>query len=188
MSTNTHDTAGTKLQTVCHRMPVDAVDNHFQPWAGQTEGWIAQKRVLQFVGGRIAATAHKVALRPACSLSDADARCQHVVGKAHVHHFVIGSIDGAGSAEEGHTPTLLIEHHGLTDILFLPVEGHDVARGCHPEGQSHRRCSLEVGEFHHQLMREGVGRSVPAVVHHQCTTLHLLLDEPCHVRIAVARR
>ena len=37
-------------------------------------------------------------------------------------------------------------------------------------------------------MREGVGRSVSAVVHHQCPTLHLLLDEPCHVWIAVARR
>ena len=123
-----------------------------------------------------------------CGLSDADARGQHIVGKGQVHDFVISGIDCSRSAEEGHAPTLTVQHHGLSDIVFLPVEGHDVTRGRHPQRQLHRRGRLEISQFHHQFMREGVGCPMSAVVHHQRPTLHLLLNQSCHVRITVARR
>ena len=40
----------------------------------------------------------------------------------------------------------------------------------------------------HIFMRDGVSTSVSSIIHYQRTLLHLLFDEPCHVRIAVSRR
>ena len=195
MAVDTYHTACTELLGLCDllagqtaRDGTDTVDHHLGLRTGQTEGRIAQKRVLQLIGRGVTATGHEVAFRPAHGLSDTDAWCQHIAREGQVHRFVIGGIDGTGGTKEGHTPTLTVQHHGLADIVLLPVEGHDVARGRHPQGQLHRRGGLEVSQFHHQLVREGVGCSVSAVVHHQCATLHLLFDESSHVGIAVARR
>ena len=168
-------------------LTVDAVDHHLYLWTSQREGRITQKSVLQFVGRDVAPCGNKVTLRLTCCLADGVAWSKDVVCEGEVHRLVVVGIDSSCGAEEGHTPTLLTQHHGLTDVVFLSVEGHNVARGRKPQGQMIGGGSLEVGELHHQFMGEGVRRTVTVVIHKQGTIGHLLFDLTGSLRIGVAR-
>ena len=122
----------TQLYVTTDRLAIDAVDHHLGLRTGQPQGRITQQAVLQLVGRDIRSLADKVALGSTHSLANGVAWREHIIGKGQIHHLIIGSIDGSRGSEEGHTPTPLTEHHGLTDILLLPVERHDIARSSHP--------------------------------------------------------
>ena len=110
-----------------------------------------------------------------------------MLGKGQVHHLVIGGIYGAGGAKKGYAAAFTVQHHGLADILFLSVEGHDVARGGHPQWQVVALLTFKVGQLHHQFMTHGIGGTMPAVVHHQRAILQLLFNQSGYVRVAIAR-
>ncbi len=167
-------------------LTVDAVDHHLYLWTSQREGRITQKSVLQFVGRDVAPCGNKVTLRLSCSLTDGVTGGEDIVSESEVHRLVVVSIDSSCGTKEGHTPTLLTQHHGLADIVFLSVEGHNVARGRKPQGQMIGGGSLEVGELHHQFMGEGVRRTVTIVIHKQGTVGHLLFDLTGSLRIGIA--
>ena len=100
---------------------------------------------MQFVAGQVAAFLYQLALGQAYGLTDSHAWGKHMLGKSQVHHLVIGSIYGAGGAKKGYAAAFTVQHHGLADILFLSVEGHNVARGCHPQWQVVALLTFKVG-------------------------------------------
>ena len=108
--------------------------------------------------------------------------------KHQVHLLVIVGIHRSGGSEEGDGTALVIKHRGLTDILLLTIEGHDVARGGEPQRQSQRGRLSEVRCLQHQFVRDGVGSAVSGIVHHQGAISHLLFDQSRHIRETVTRR
>ena len=117
----------------------------------QTHGGIAQQRVLQLVlcavGGihwcTIVAVAsedtglYQLILGLAHRLADGHHQplvvtFQNLSGKGQVHQLIIGLVHGTRCSEERHSTTFPVKKGRFTDILFLTVEGHDVARSCQP--------------------------------------------------------
>ena len=122
-----HDGTGRQLDGGTCRLTIDAVDDNLWLRTSQLQRRITQQRVLQLVRRCITPLLHQIALCLSHSLTDGIAWSQYIVGKGGVHLFIITGIHRTGGAKESHTPTLRIKHHCLTDIIFLSVEGHDVA-------------------------------------------------------------
>ena len=72
--------------------------------------------------------------------------------EGQVHQAVIRLEDGARSTVKGNGATMGIKQCGLTDILCLSVEGHNITRGSNPKGQMTGNGIGEIGNIHHLLM------------------------------------
>ena len=193
MSTDGGSSAGTELEVLRprHRCTVDGIDHCTLGGSSQSQGRIAQQGILQLIGRAVSTGLYQLVLGTSHRLADGNHTAflltQHMLGEGLVHQPVITLEHRTRGTKESHRPTLLVEHGCLADILLLSVEGHDVAGACHPQRQSGRGV-LEVGQPQHVFVRDGIGSAVTRVVHDQGSLLHLLPDEPRHIRIAVARR
>ena len=148
---STDDSLGTSSQ--CQRLAcrcryvVDSIHHDALRWSSQAHGGVAQQRVLQLVlctvGGihwcTIVAVAsedarlYQLILGLAHRLADGHHQSlvitlQYLSGKGQVHQFIIGLVHGTRGSEERHSTAFPIKKSRFTDIVFLTVEGHDVAR------------------------------------------------------------
>ena len=111
---------------------------------------------------------------------------EHMLHKGLVDDTVVVGINGAGGTKEGNSAAIVVVHGQLAKVLFLSVEGHDIARGGNPQGQVQGHALGEELLLDGLLVGHDIDGAMAGVVHHQSTTLHLLTNELLYLGIAIA--
>ena len=174
-----------------HGGAINAVYHHTCSGFIDSQCRVAQQRILKFVGGLVLSIGYHIVLSKALRL----AKChgltpiftEQKMQIGHVYTLIVVGIDSPRGAEESHRASVFVQYGCLANGGNSPVERHNVARCGYPKGQIGIGESLKIIEAQHRFVRNLVGTTMPHVVHNQCASSLLLLDDVCYFGIRVAR-
>ena len=170
---------------------VDFVHYHLSLRQGEVEGWVAEKRVFEFVDGVVALARHEFRLGQLQSLAHCSAVAvyltEQIVHVCHIERAVVVGKHRARGAHHRHSSARLVEERGAAEVVGELVYRCDFAGGVNPKRQAGSLRGLHVGEEHEVGVRNLLGRAMPVVVENQRTLVYLRLELLRHEGIVAAR-
>ena len=195
MSRDGHSAVGVQFGTssaFAHGHAVDGVHHASHHRSVDAQSRVAQQVVLQFVAGQVSLSDYEVLLCLPVGVAQCHGhpivRCiEQRADELPVDLFVVVCEYSARRSVECYATSFFAHEHSLAYVFLYAVVWAGVARCSYPYRQVRVREVLEVSERQNILVRDGVCRSVSAVVHDESSALLLRLYHRFAVGVSVAR-